>query len=187
MFLLVFIFLVSFPEFFLDLFGFSLDNFTPQSNHSAALGFDALMTETLSAIFVASAEIYVAAYRVMVVVLDFWLVYLLAGVFFGIGLIDLAGQIKMARLTGVSMIVGSVLSIVGIGVLVLFFAMGGCSDMFFLKRISEAQRRRLVLNATGDHHQSRCDPLLWRHVPEPIPLGRSQRPTDCHDPRPLAR
>jgi len=118
LFLFGFLFLVSFPEVFLGLFGFSLDSFFPKINRVGT----SLMTETFSAAFVALAETYVAAYRMMVIVFNFWLVCLVAGVSFGIGLIDLTAHIKMARLAGASMIVGSVLSIVGVGVLVLFFA-----------------------------------------------------------------
>lgn len=118
LFLFGFLFLVSFPEVFLGLFGFSLDSFFPNITRPGT----SLMTETFSAAFVALAETYVAAYRIIVVVFNFWLVCLVAGVSFGIGLIDLTAHIKMARLAGASMIVGSVLSIVGVGVLVLFFA-----------------------------------------------------------------
>lgn len=117
-----FLFLVSFPEIFLGLFGFSFDGFYPKVGRSEVVSSDEFMAEMFSALFVAYAEIYVSAYKIIVSFLYFWLALLAAGVCFGIGLIDLAGHIKMARLTGVLMIVGSVLSIVGIGVLALFFA-----------------------------------------------------------------
>lgn len=141
LFLAAFLFLVSFPEIFLGLFGFSFDGFYPKAGRSEVAGSYEFMTEIFSALFVAYAEIYVAAYKVIMVFLDFWLVCVLAGVSFGVGLIDLAGHIKMAKLTGVSMIVGSVLSIVGIGVLVLFFAIA-LGIFVLLKESKEGENNR---------------------------------------------
>ena len=67
--------------------------------------------------------IYSLLFLVIGIVLAVWLIYMTVGILFGIGLIKLKENVKLAKLTGILIIVGSVLMIIGLGVLLLFAAM----------------------------------------------------------------